>query len=1083
MRLGRAIFGFFFAMISLLGLAGNMLATTEVAYADPPEQTVTTVEEGSGEESTESGSSSENGSSSSSSATGDGCQASLGAIGWLVCPTTGKIAEAVDWLYDKIEDILAIDPVVAEDGSPIYEIWKYCRGVTNVVFIIFLLVVIYSQLTGLGISNYGIKKALPKLIVAAILVNLSFLICMLAVDASNIIGNSLRGLFESVENTAVAGMSGGSSVDMKMASAQMYSAIAGGTAITVAGAAIAFETGAIWMLIPVVLGAIVAVATGLITIALRQAVVALLIMIAPLAMVAYMLPNTESLFQKWKKLLTQMLVFYPMFSLLFGASELAGFAIIASAKDGFGLLLGMAVQIFPLFFSWKLMQMSGTFLGNINSKIRGIAARPVAGSRAWANSQKMASKQKHLASNRTVIPTRRLMQRVNDRMVAKEADTANYAEIAKSRGLAYRAWRNYDKKGVPTKYAEEAYENQARSMEYQRAIARDQNNMEKGLGYLAAEGTAKRARLDRLDDRNVKASDYLKVEQARGEKIAYENAVGFHKRMENAMNVHMDRENGYKPETRDGQRVMVPKSDYRFHKMEGGDTVQSAATRYEKMSEIMEGNAADVQFAVAGAAHAYDTQRKIIETKYQKYFELLPPTKDVENRLSELTKVPNAAEYIDTILPGMRILNQRGDTDLVRKQMENVLNSTEGVELGTHASQALASFLMFEVKDNDPYLRRFGKYINLETAQVYNKNKRQNARLSLEEYVTGEYEDWEPGHPEIKIVKNSKRGIVPLMEGTSLDNLERTAYGNLDDILKQAYTSDSGLDIKRYLAKREEIEVATTPAFITASTKYLAGSEQLKNAVSFLTGIDDSGKTRWGEGGDLAGDATMAEKYFRKRSMQYIKDQTPAQILGMRSDYRDAMMEHLVNEYLEQHPDERAEYNEEMARIQNDYGDEDATTAEEKREKDRKEVKMDLAGRQIRQILGDSGKLEQIYRTRRSGAANNAKDWLREWVNLDNENALKKEVDFYKEKREQEWREEMLVTFTLALRVANLADWDSLTDAEAMAIRWREPIEYWYEVLSSGTLDLQMEVFRDRKGVEERCKMILSSTPTKSQVA
>ena len=64
----------------------------------------------------------------------DTCQEALGAIGWLVCPTTGKLAEAVDWLYDKLEDILQINPVEAKDGSPIYEVWKVFLSFTNFVF-------------------------------------------------------------------------------------------------------------------------------------------------------------------------------------------------------------------------------------------------------------------------------------------------------------------------------------------------------------------------------------------------------------------------------------------------------------------------------------------------------------------------------------------------------------------------------------------------------------------------------------------------------------------------------------------------------------------------------------------------------------------------------------------------------------------------------------------------------------------------------------------------------------------------------------------------------------------------------------
>lgn len=245
---------------------------------------------------------------------GDACKISLGALGWVVCPVMNKISEAVDWLYGKIEDILIINPITTQDGSPIYEIWKYCLGVTNVVFIIFFLVVIYSQITGWGITNYGVKKALPKLIVMAIMVNISFLLCSILVDLSNIAGNGLRGLFESVETAAAqsAGIKAGSTSAITMA--KVYTSIAGGTALTIGAGAIAFDFGLIWMLIPTALGAIVAVVTGLITIALRQAVVVLLVMISPLAFVSSILPNTEDLFKKWKKLLTQMLVFYPVFS-------------------------------------------------------------------------------------------------------------------------------------------------------------------------------------------------------------------------------------------------------------------------------------------------------------------------------------------------------------------------------------------------------------------------------------------------------------------------------------------------------------------------------------------------------------------------------------------------------------------------------------------------------------------------------------------------------------------------------------------------------------------------------------------------
>ena len=112
------------------------------------------------------------------------CYDQVGGIGWLVCPGTSFLANVIDGAYDILETLIKVDPISTDEKSPIRVVWQYLRNITNVVFIIFLLVVIYSQLTGFGINNYGIKKVLPRIIVSAILVNLSFVICILAVDHS-----------------------------------------------------------------------------------------------------------------------------------------------------------------------------------------------------------------------------------------------------------------------------------------------------------------------------------------------------------------------------------------------------------------------------------------------------------------------------------------------------------------------------------------------------------------------------------------------------------------------------------------------------------------------------------------------------------------------------------------------------------------------------------------------------------------------------------------------------------------------------------------------------------------------------------
>lgn len=86
----------------------------------------------------------------------------------------------------------------------------------------------------------------------------------------------------------------------------------------------------------------------------------------------------------------------------------------------------------------------------------------------------------------------------------------------------------------------------------------------------------------------------------------------------------------------------------------------------------------------------------------------------------------------------------------------------------------------------------------------------------------------------------------------------------------------------------------------------------------------------------------------------------------------------------------------------------------------------------------------------------------------------------------EKWKLETLNCFDKCIRTANTADIsraDKLTDAETVAVRYKESLEYWADVLLHGDMGQQMSIFRDREEVERLCKMILSSTPTKSATA
>ena len=411
--------------------------------------TDTDTDNSSAPESTESTPTTDSDSSGSTESANDStniCQEQAGSLSWIICPITNTIATVVDSLYGFISEQLEVTPITNNSDAPVYRVWQYMRDLTNIIFIIFIIIVIYSQLTGLGINNYGIKRVLPRLIVAIIIVNLSFIICSIAVDLSNILGGSLLKFFESIQNEIFAG----ADININQISwEEVTGSIIGGAGLAGLGIVATGGLGAVfWMLVVALLGAVVSVVTGLITIGLRQGLVTILIMAAPLAFTAYLLPNTEKWFNKWKDLLARMLIFYPMFSFLFGAARLVGWALILSATSMFGVVVGLTLQVLPLFLAIALLKMSGTILGAVNSGLNRLFNPVRNGLTGWAASRAEQRRQNYLAKN--TMPGAKLRNYLAYRQSLRELDTKNASDIVKNRANARALTRASSSRGRNT---------------------------------------------------------------------------------------------------------------------------------------------------------------------------------------------------------------------------------------------------------------------------------------------------------------------------------------------------------------------------------------------------------------------------------------------------------------------------------------------------------------------------------------------------------------------------------------------------------------------------------------------------------
>lgn len=329
--------------------------------------------------------------------TGAQSTCTIDGVGWLVCPVLtflGNIADGAMGILSTMFEVPATRLFAQKSGEGAYGAWQTMRNYANVMFVIAFLIIIVSQVTSIGISNYGIKKLLPKLVIVAVLVNISFFICALAVDASNLLGYGLTSLLGGV----VAGPSELSANATSQGSV-FGGIIAAALTLTAVGLTAYFALSAI----AGVVIAVVAIGVAMvILLGIRQALIILLVVIAPLAFVALLLPNTANLFKKWLTLFKSMLLIFPIAGLLYGAGLMAKNILTISSGDSLVQALANALPIIMLILVYRVYMSSmnavsgvGEFANGLRSGIKKVGS-PL---KSLAGAQDKLNRQRFLAGN------------------------------------------------------------------------------------------------------------------------------------------------------------------------------------------------------------------------------------------------------------------------------------------------------------------------------------------------------------------------------------------------------------------------------------------------------------------------------------------------------------------------------------------------------------------------------------------------------------------------------------------------------------------------------------------------------------
>ena len=330
------------------------------------------------------------------------------------------MSNATEHLYDNVvEPELRVEPELFNQDKGALTAWEYFRNFANIIFTILVLIVIFSQLTGVGIDNYGIKKILPKLIITAVIINLSYLICIICVDLSNIVGNGVQALFNNIPTTAAttekievdidgnsntveintgASTSSSTSDNSGNNTTADVGIVAVGTVAAAVGAIAIYANPALLLtLFVAVLGVLISVLFVFILLAGRKAAIVLLTVLSPVAFILYMLPNTKKIFDKWFGLWKAMLLVYPICGLLIGGGNFASRLMLSVGDHSSAatVFTAMVVGIVPIFFiptaikgAYAAIGSIGGAIAGFGNRLRGGATNRMRNSNAYKNAQK-----------------------------------------------------------------------------------------------------------------------------------------------------------------------------------------------------------------------------------------------------------------------------------------------------------------------------------------------------------------------------------------------------------------------------------------------------------------------------------------------------------------------------------------------------------------------------------------------------------------------------------------------------------------------------------------------------------------------
>lgn len=247
---------------------------------------------------------------------------SIFSLNWLICPLIDLIQRGIDLITDNIQSLLEFDANYYNNPA-LKDAWSNVNRLATYGLVAAGLIMVIATALGFALVDaYTLRKVLPRLIIAAVGMQLSWYIMIFFIQAINDIGKGLADLM-------YAPFHGEAHVDL-LAALKQAGFVGGGihNGIFVAATVLGIGIAGLAIILSFATSALGVIFVAFMILLLRRLVILTLIVLAPVAIVSAILPNTDGLWKFWRKAFVDLLIMYPLIMMLIAGGKI--FAYIAT---------------------------------------------------------------------------------------------------------------------------------------------------------------------------------------------------------------------------------------------------------------------------------------------------------------------------------------------------------------------------------------------------------------------------------------------------------------------------------------------------------------------------------------------------------------------------------------------------------------------------------------------------------------------------------------------------------------------------------------------------------------------------------